>query len=218
MNKKIIWIHNMIVLTSLLLIIVALFLKCTQEQVFCVAIVCVIIYATFLAFLLLEYLICSKTIKFSKTEIQLCFFQWIYKRIPYHDIKGILIKGAVDCYFFPIVDNQKKQVAVMSFYNSEIPYKQNLCSSSWISIPCPAEYNNLCYDIFDVRNINVLMDNTQLDIYITKEILCIHKDYIIYNLMKWGNRVYVIVNPKNEAFSCIALNDFLNSKETFLLN
>ena len=211
MNKKNLLISNIILLISFILIVVGLLLNFTKEQALGIAFACGVFYLIFISDLLMDHFLSFikvKRLKCSETEIQVYFFKWVYKKVSYSDIKGILIKGAVDRYFFPIVDDLKKQIAIISFYDSEISFKRKLCSNSWISVPSPVEYNLLCYGIFNPKNIEIIMKNTQLDIYITEEILRIHKDYVTYNLMKWGNRVYVIVNPKNEALSYVALNEF----------
>ncbi|MBQ8638563.1 MAG: hypothetical protein IJ468_05290 [Lachnospiraceae bacterium] len=108
---------------------------------------------------------------------------WKWKSISYSLITGIGIKGAVNPKHFPICDKSGRQRAVVSLYKTKAEYLYTIFPDAKCSVPGYEEGSILQFYLNDENELNVLLEKTSVNVYITEDMYQLHQyelDKIFY--------------------------------------
>lgn len=192
-------------------ILVPLIIILSLEKSFKDVLPILIMYMFIIACILVIYV--SKSgfkCKYLDSEIRLYWFGWNYKKISYAKIKGIDIRVAVDRHSFPIKDINGRQMAVISLYASEYSFRQSIKPNSYICIPYKT--NNMitcsCLSVYDLCN---LLKNTELDIYITEEVMTLYKNELNEILIQNPLRIRIVCSSVDKQTIIVSYNHYHES-------
>ena len=115
-----------------------------------------------------------------------------YKRIPYSRIKGASLECAVTYrYDIPYRDEQRREKAALILYESDISFLSSVSSRSCYPVHFSVRFNSLCSDFLDVECLKKALEKTNAKIYITEQILYLHKE-ILDELLKCHPARFVV--------------------------
>ena len=133
-------------------------------------------------------------VHYGVSEILKKFGKITYKKIPYSKVEGASLELAVAYrYNIPFRDQHKKEKAVLVLYQSNMSFVSCVCSDSCYPIGnshC-VRTNVLCCDFFNMESLHALFDKTDVDIYITEQILSLYKDNIM-ELIKHNPKRFIV--------------------------
>lgn len=128
---------------------------------------------------------------FDDTFVSVCLGKIVLKRIPYEKIMGATILRAMShIYLHPYLDLQNKERGVLTLYQSDCSFLYGLKSKS--GIVCHGSNPNvLCYDLAYTEHLPILLKKTKVCIYVTEQMLALHKDLLTQTLQRNPDRIFV---------------------------
>ncbi len=135
-----------------------------------------VIVSFFLLFiLLLEFISGLYKVKLDETEIAFCKGNRICEKVQYSDIEALSIVVAVDYYWNPILDEEKKKCMAISAFSSEQTALSDIAPDSIIRMP-RAHFKKpnsdgamlFCY-VYEKEDLKKILKYTKASIYITEE-------------------------------------------------
>ena len=149
--------------------------------------------------------------QYTDAEIVLLFGGWPYKRISYVKIQGITIRGAVDQAGYPIKKNNKQR-AVVSGYDSPYSLLTYMRKDGISFMPFSYEHDLLFHSYINEGDFETLLMRTDVPIYVTKEMMDLHKESLSNVLQKYSERVKVAINTHMDDFEgYVSLSQYLKN-------
>ena len=131
---------------------------------------------------------------FDNTEFKAMWRKSVYKKLAYTEITTICICGATYSYrFTPIRDKNKLQKALIVLFDE---YFSPKCIDSNTTYIFPPSWYNSCSSFLNKDNLLILIEKTQLPIYITEKMLELHSDQIVDVLNMYPDRFIIAYYDK----------------------
>lgn len=137
----------------------------------------VVVFSVLLSSLLILYVIIwiigQFRCEFHDEEIWLLWREKCYQRVPYSEVKGITICGAVNYAFYPIVNSDKKQIAITSLYRESHIATMRISPNATSRFPYGEDYC-ICRTEINPEDLALIMRRSRATVFVTQEIFSLY--------------------------------------------
>lgn len=149
---------------------------------------------------------------FSDTGASVCLGKAVLKRIPYEKVAGATILRAMSYpYLGSYWDSECKERGVLTLYQSNCSFLHGLNSKA--GIVCHGyNMNALCYDLSYAEHLSILLEKTAACIYVTEQMLALHKELLMPTLQVSPDRFFVAyLDKSSQKEKIIPYNEYIFS-------
>lgn len=131
------------------------------------------ILSCFLILYVITWVIGQFRCEFCNDEIRFFWAKKCYRNVPYSEVKGISVCGAVNYAFSPITDIDKRQLAIVSLYREAHIATMRISPNATTRFPYGEDYC-ICRTKFNSADLATIMSYSRVTVYVSQEIFSLY--------------------------------------------